>query len=188
MSVITTKVDIDATMKNVGEIARQMYEIQDEINRAKNAIVETLELMDEDLFWALMDNLKKSIKASGNHKIGVERFIHNASYGHVAVEGKFTEIMDVLRFLKTYEAKVGALYKPLFKVIEGYGDDSYSDMIDSFPLFGRERYEKALKGEIEGDSENQYQGENYIRTTMDNALNEKFAGVCRSIDDEEDEE
>jgi rubrerythrin len=51
-----------------------------------------------------------------------------------------------MRFAKTYERKAASLYKPLFEVAEGRGDDSYGDLLDNLPLIGREAYEKALNG------------------------------------------
>jgi len=185
MSVIKTTIDIKATMKNVGEIARQMYQIQDEISKAKSAIIEELEPIEDKYFWAMIDVINKNIKQTKNHKIGVERFIHNASFGHVDILGHETDIIDVLRFYKAYQVKTGELYNSLLLIIEGYGDDSYGDIVDSFPLFGKERYEKALKGKIEGKSEDQYQGENYIRLTMDKKTDETFARACCRNDDEE---
>lgn len=87
--------------------------------------------------------------------------------------------MTALRFYKTYRRLKARLSKALWDVIEGFGDDGYGDVIDSFPLFGRERAEKALKGEIEGESRDQYQGENYIGMSLENALFEYYASSCR---------
>ena len=51
-----------------------------------------------------------------------------------------------MRFAKTYGIKAAALYKPLFEVVEGRGDDSYGDLLDNLPLIGREVYDKAIEG------------------------------------------
>lgn len=130
--------------------------------------------LDDNEFWAMIDELNTEIRRTGkkpDYELAFERFCWEYAFRN---ENK---IDKVVRFIKTYESKVAALYKPLNEVIEGYGDDGYGDILDSFPLFGREKYEKALKGEIKGDP---YQGENYIKMKLTDAAFEKFGQTLKN--------
>ena len=48
---------------------------------------------------------------------------------------------ELIQFAKTYDTMKSKLYKPLFDVVEGKGDDGYSDLLDNLPLVGQELYE-----------------------------------------------
>jgi hypothetical protein len=151
--------------------------------------IAAMPLMKDDLFWALLEALraKLGVDEEGNVKLGdrternVEDFVWEFAFGSTAKKcGVEADIYVLMSFVKTYEEKVHDLYGSLFDVIEGFGDDGFNDLIDSFPLFGRVRYEKALKGEIEGTSRQQYQGENYIRTALYYGAVKYYGSVCRS--------
>jgi hypothetical protein len=165
------------------------------LKRSFSLYLNTVPELEDDKFWAMIEDLKKEILGTyyskeektiekADIRLGISRFTWNYAHGD-----KSDQMDDLLSFVKTYEVKKGALYRPLFDVIEGYGDDGYGDVLDSFPLFGRKRYEMALNGEIEGDSEDQYQGENYIRMTLEDQTFEKFGQLmdhtARDIDSEE---
>jgi hypothetical protein len=51
---------------------------------------------------------------------------------------------DGLRFAKAYERMKGRLARALDRVVEGLGDDSYSDLCDSLPLAGESIIQRAL--------------------------------------------
>jgi hypothetical protein len=177
-SAIATSINVEETFKNVGEIQREINEKQEIIGKAFRAILHQSEAMEEDNFWELIENLNKTIKRTGNHKVGTENFMHNLVFGHSKVGGEDTTVEDGFSFVKAYEEMSGKLSKPLWNVIEGYGDDGYGDIIDSFLLFGKERYMKALEGVIEGEPDAQFQGENYMGTHLEDDLQEKFARSC----------
>jgi len=150
----------------------------------------TLENLDNDTFWDMLADFKKEIDrtipseitnpsiSSAKIRLAINRFIHGYFFGEE------NDISRILRFIKTYRTMSEKLYEPLFKVVEGFGDDGYGDILDSFPLFGRKRYEAALEGKIEGDSEDQYQGENYIETSLES---EAFSLFCSHYRYEADE-
>ena len=150
--------------------------------RVFSAHISEQAILDEHTFWNMIRELNKEIRNtmplekkdnrelwSADIELATDRFVWE--YAHGSKAGSFS---DVLEFIKTYNKKARALYKPLFNVIEGYGDDGYGDMLDAFPLLGKERYDNALEGIIEGDSENQYQGENYIKMKLEDAAFKYF--------------
>ena len=121
----------------------------------------TVELLSDNEFWSMVKDLRKQIEGTmpdktstslfyADMRLATDRFFHSYVFGK--------DVEKALSFVRTYRVKSDALYRPLFDVIEGFGDDGYGDVLDSFPLFGKKRYEKALNGEIEGTSEAQYQG------------------------------
>jgi hypothetical protein len=177
-SAIATSINVEETFKNVGKLQSEINEKKEVIGKAFRAILHQSEAMEEDKFWELIENLNKTIKRTENHKVGTENFMHNLAFGHSKVSGEATTVEDGFSFVKAYEEMSGKISKPLWDVIEGFGDDGYGDVIDSFLLFGKERYLKALEGEIEGKSEDQYQGENYMSMHLENDLEEKFAIGC----------
>jgi hypothetical protein len=51
---------------------------------------------------------------------------------------------EAIRFARTWRELIRRLYRPLFEVIEGRGDDAYGDLLDALPLAGREVVQKSL--------------------------------------------
>jgi len=152
--------------------------------------LDTLESLDDDTFWDMLADFKKEIDrtipsgiedpsvSNARVKLAVSRFSHKYYFE------ENEKVETLLRFVTTYNRKTSAIYEPLFKVVEGFGDDGYGDILDSFPLFGRKRYEAALEGKIEGDSKAQYQGENYIATSLESEAFSLFCSHCRYEADE----
>ena len=152
--------------------------------------LDTLEDLDDDTFWNMLAELKKQInrtipskiKATSVNDARIKLACSRLSHGYFFKENEKVETL--LRFVKTYSRKANKLYTPLFKVIEGFGDDGFDDILDSFPLFGRKRYEAALEGKIEGDSDNQDQGENYIAMSLESEAFKLFCSHTRSEADQ----
>jgi hypothetical protein len=187
---VAVKVDIEETQRNIGKLQSVIDENKNKINRAVSVISGELELLPMEDFWKVIEKLNDDLKGyDGIYKItksGLEKFANNSCFGHLRDIDTDHNIM--LRFIKTYEELCGKIYTALYNVIEGFGDDSYGDIIDSFPLFGEESVNKALDGEIEGSSEDQYQGENYVKTTLRDTIYEKYAIACKYEHSKEDEE
>jgi len=164
---------IEQMEKTVGTLQGEISERISKVEKLVDKLIEGSALMGDDDFWAAIKDLAKEVKyAKDNTKLACDRFLHEYIFG------RKTDPYAAMRFIRTYNKKVDALYKPLFDTIDGFGDDGYGDILDSFPLFGRERYEKALKGEIEGSSKDQYQGENYMRMSLEDVFKKKFAIAC----------
>jgi len=183
-AVVQTRLDVMATCKEVAKRHEQLKRAEREIGCAYTAIMNEVAPIYYEDFWPLIDVLNKEIKRLGSHRLGVESFVHNAAFGHTSyyplgsTKKVYTTMDMTMGFVKRYEQICEDLYKPLFDVIEGFGDDGYGDILDSFPLHGRQRVEMGLKGEIDGTSEDQYQGENYVRMNLNDTLTKKFAMKC----------
>ena len=187
MSAIATTINVKKTEQNIANLQGQANAMFKEIRTAVEALVDEADMLPDDMFWFLMEELKTQVRRNSGkdgtitHAIAkgaTKSTLHNITYGHIGK--KETGRETALQFVKTFQEKSSKLYKPLFDVIKGFGDDGYGDILDSFLLFGQERYEKALKGEIVGSSEDQYQGENYFSMSLDDALYEVYAQSCQS--------
>jgi len=184
MTATSYEVDLSAMEAQLGRLDMELRTINTEIRRIIAKLIREAKPLDDEVFWELtveeLSQLFKNFAQDGHaaYKRTTSEFIRKLVYEK---EDPYLAI----RYIKTYDIKVSALYRPLFGVIEGCGDDGYGDVLDSFPLFGRERYEKALKGEIVGTSEEQYQGENYISMSLTDALYDKMPRQLRPDIDEE---
>jgi len=177
--IIAHAVDIDQTVANIAQAEAEREALTKSITNAVENLVEKSEPLDDSTFWSLVDRLKDFIKIRHNSYVeGIGSFLHTVVFGHYASKGLETDGFTALSFVRMYEEKVASLYKPLFDVIELGGDDTYNDILDSFPLFGKDRFEKALHGEIIGTSEDQYQGENYIGMRLEEKLVDYFSTFC----------
>ena len=164
---------IDAIEQEIGVAKVQINKLQKKIRLEIDSLIAGTSSLSDDEFWALMDELIETVsRRKQNYELAIENFLWDYFFGR-----KVNPYL-MMRFVRTYAEKAGALHQPLSEVITGFGDDGYGDVIDSFPLFGRERYEKALKGQIEGTSEEQTQGENYIASTLNDKYIEKFCIMC----------
>ena len=125
---------------------------------AFNAYYDTLEVLEDTRFWQIMDWYREEVKhlllrevvllneftctlgLKRNNRDAAHELLRKALVGHYH---NFT-VTEAMRFAKTYEAKVAAIYKPLFDTVEGRGDDGYDDLLDSLPLVGKEFYVRCL--------------------------------------------
>jgi len=183
MSAIVTKINTYETEKNIGELQGKMNSLLDEIKSAINAISNEVEELDAVTFWAIIAEIKKRLSrysakdgafSSSDLKGAVESTIHAVTFDHIRDLESDRE--TAIRFVKTYENLTGKISKALWDVVEGYGDDGYGDICDSFPLFGQEVVEQALKGKL--TVEDPYQGENYVCMSLSEKLVEMYAISC----------
>jgi len=152
--------------------------------------LDSLTDLDDNTFWDMITDFKKEIDRTipsrmkdptvndARIKLAASRLSHGCFFKESA------KVETLLRFVATYSRKANKLYTPLFNVIEGFGDDGFGDILDSFPLFGRKRYESALKGKIEGDSDAQDQGENYVAMSLESEAFKLFCSHTRFEADE----
>ena len=172
----------------IGKAVNFTSKAETHIRQNMVTVMYTVPLMDDAKFWELVEDFfnKRLSALSGQkerHEAVARVLAREFTYGSFQDAGIYT----FLSFAKTYAAKVKALYTPLFGVIKGFGDDGYGDILDSFPLFGRDRYEEALLGKITGDSEEQYQGENYVSMHLNDAAQKFFGSYARDKRGEEDD-
>lgn len=137
---------------------------------------------NDELFWRYTDILREKIRI--NFDSTIDDLIRNTEGTEIdyniqkenlsqSISDFWDEVVNTiddvpiyLRYCVTYKIKSDNLYETLRDTITGFGDDGYSDVLDSFVLFGKERYEMAIDGEIIGSSRDQYQGENYIKRRL----------------------
>lgn len=159
--------DLDVQMKHAGGTVKGLVD----------RVLGELPGLSDDEFWEQLADLKEEwerVKDSGDSRLAIERFLWKFFHG-----GKNDPVLAV-RFVKTYRSKVEALGLSLNTVITGCGSDTFGDVIDSFPLFGHDMYEQAVRGKLidKDDYRVWYQGENYFRTFLRDELCEKMRGAA----------
>jgi hypothetical protein len=120
-----------------------LMNLERECENLGDALIDEFSLLDDDLFWKAIDAIRLEIDLLDDKKsIGG---ILNEFFRSVVVERDWDKWCKAVGFLRTYEAKCSPLYS--MKVYKGYaGDDTHGDICDSFPLNGKEVYEKAFQG------------------------------------------
>jgi rubrerythrin len=137
-----TTTEIDAKL-GVAE-ARALVIATAKFNKAMIGLEYTLPPLTDDEFWSILAVYRKEVLSSIRAGRKSEASAHNLQ---CRMESRGEQKAALyMRFAKTYELKASKLYKPLFEVVEGRGDDGYGDLLDNLPLIGREVYEKALDG------------------------------------------
>lgn len=171
---------------NIGRMFVEIQRLEERLNNKVGTLISESEDMSDDVFWSLTGELINKIEEFNNAEKATSIFLQDLINKRYIDCDADCDADTALSYVKKYNEMSGKLYTPLFNVIEGYGDDGYGDIIDAFPLFGRERYEKALKGEIEGNSENQYQGEQYIKLNLFEKLVKIYSCDCYCKYDEKE--
>jgi len=175
-------VKLTTTNKIRSEIA-QLAKERERANEKIRVMVHNLQNgakpLPEKRFWELVKELKRQLEQTKNRR---DDDWNTRSGVHNFYCYNFTQdLMEMVRFVKTYDDKVTALHKSekLNENITGCGDDRYGDTLDSFPLFGQQRYKRAIeKGNPYKNMkhlEAQYykpifQGENYICMTLNDHI------------------
>lgn len=125
--------------------------------------VDSLASLDDDQFWKWVDRLKEYLPSKKqDHLNGMLspffRFVLDYK------EESATSFNEVLRFSKTYKEKVSSVRKVCEKTIQGCSSDTFYDLMDTFPLLGKEMYDKAMDGHMWGDYKDAglYLGEWYV--------------------------
>jgi len=135
--------------------ALSLQKAQTEYEKAYLDFLNTLEPLDDDTFWKMLDFLRNLLIERGIKGPALSRAVdelfrlpafwrgcERGTCGGGSDPGYTT--IDAIRFAETYDAKKDALYNPLFDVVEGRGDDGYGDLLDSLVLLGRDLYTKCV--------------------------------------------
>ena len=152
-------------VKQIATLARERDKANDEAKTLIYTLARESDPMPEKRFWELVKGLRKLLEQSN---WASETSIHN-----FYCEFFTNELTEMVRFYKTYDEKVCQLHRSeeLFDNIQVCSDDTFGDILDSFPLLGQVRFNRAVtKGnpyktmeELESkDSKAINQGENYI--------------------------
>ena len=141
-SEMTTKTELDLTLAVA--TARAFVIAEDGFEKAMMALERAIEPLSDDEFWPMVDAFRAEILGGFCSDRTTEQNAHNL-HCHMAERGE-AKALKYMRFAKAWEAKKSVAYSPLFDTIKDRGDDGYGDFLDSFPLVGREVFEKALTG------------------------------------------
>lgn len=179
-SIVVTSIDLKKTEENIARVVAESNKL---LQRACEGIDEiyyhNTELMNDVSFWVLINELNLHIKRADSHSQGVSNFMSNFMWGHLNTSVKFAGRKCVMSFVLTYRDKRSAVMDALDQKITDLSDDGFSDMVDSFPLFGQEMFEKAINREIEGDGHKYYQGENYMMSSLEKHMKHLCLESCR---------
>jgi hypothetical protein len=186
--VVETNINVKETNSNIGKLQKEIDANKKIVKDAILKIVSEYKPLPEDLFWICVDVLNKSCNNYGITQESVNAFMSNLIFGHSRAFIPGTEDTKkareiAARFFLTFCQKKNALYTPLHSIVNGFGDDSFGDLVDSFILFGQERYELALQGKILGSEKDQYQGENYLENMLEAELVNVYAQSCVDLID-----
>lgn len=180
------------TRRNLITAAYQLDNWKSRWNKQFRAFFEAQKPLSADRFWELLPLFRSEIVHQYQFNV------KNAAYEFFrkpACDAVSYTLDEALRFAVTYRQMSEALYTPLFDVITDRGDDSYGDLLDAMPLAGRVIYEKCLSkyygnnvaiesaigDEIPKLARFIMRGENYIRSTLNDAAAERYSYVLRHL-------
>ena len=124
----------------------------------------TVGTLETDRFWELL-NIYRDILLSNHRKFDTEiacdeffrrstcisgvnvRYFGDDPPKEGETEGGYT-YLEALSFVRSYQTHVSKVYKALDGLELERGDDSYSDLCDSFPLLGQSLFNMAISGKI----------------------------------------
>lgn len=193
-------------MTHLTTLAMNSYNADREYERAFGDYYNSLKPLDDDRYYEMAPALIGLLR----ERLSVERAsstlaVKNAidEFMRLAVVGEANySLEDCVRFTAKHEEIKAALYKPLFDVIEGRGDDGYGDLLDGLALalprnlaedtlagkFGAERFFKeAFHEAIHTDLHGLFwHGENYFGMRLrDEALARTKNEAVKSVLDSE---
>jgi hypothetical protein len=199
------------------EIAVASLQAEEKYQKAFWSYVESIEPLSDERFWELVPEFVNEIRCfyfgygrTDGVKDAAREFVRKT----VVNQATWT-LEETIQFAKTWREVKSRLYKPLFDVVEGYSDDSYSDLRDALPCLGKDFINRCLNEEIAkkrfipdakeriSDMAAEYQvnfeslcqfilqGENYMSSALEDAAKRYFAtealiGVEDPYADEDD--
>ena len=204
-------------MTAISKLAQDKRDADKAYETAFTVYLQKFKPMEVNLFWEMIDVFRDEIKSRMEYGTAVGDASHNMfckfvyrSYvdSDVGVwpEEEMGRWEQMARFLARYSEVSRDLYKRLIKMPGiGHGDDSYGDLIDSLPLAGRKICSDIMEDNIANDKQLVasfdgpgmdppdklrdfiLRGENYIKTTFDEALSNSFVSVALRDDEPEEE-
>jgi len=175
------------------EALQTMWDAKKAFGKIQREFIRTVEKelgpMDDDNFWRYVDQLKELMERYKRYKAGrntVKDACHELFRKAVVHHGN-DAYLNCVRFSIKWEKLTREVSKMLYEhpSSEGLGGDSYGDMLDSFPIHGRETTENVLNGKIDKDS--YYIGENYFRLHLEEAAKIYFKTYITNIQEEEEQ-
>jgi hypothetical protein len=149
---------------NIHELAIAKHTADVTYHEGFRAYMDDLDCLNDDRFWDILNKFRSLLNRKGlSTTLAVDELFRLATETDaVATDaelsiGQSDSTLETIRFAKTYRVKAAALYKPLFDVIEGRGDDSYGDLLDNLPLMGQDMYKQLI-----GNGEKSNYGNNSV--------------------------
>lgn len=139
MATTETKLDLSKAI----EASRAFVIAKKGFQATMRALEREIAPLGDDEFWPLVEKYREQVLTGFRLHQESKAMAHNLLEEEEEGEARTLKLMA---FAKAWGAKKGAAYRPLFDAIQDRGDDGYGDFLDSFPLVGREVYEKALTG------------------------------------------
>ena len=162
--------------------------------------------LPEDRFWQLQRVFVREVvtyrfgygRSNGVEQAARELFrkpLADDFHGRGDDDAPRYSLREAIQFARSWRELSRRLYRPLFDVVEGRGDDAYGDLLDALPLAGREVVHKSLDHaygnhrQFEQDvrdacgdqprlAELILHGENYVAMALMEAAQEYFAIWC----------
>lgn len=186
--------DVMSKIQKISDAAKKVKAAQTDLDKVVFSFTNELVLvpMCNKDFWTLLHHLKEiiltfrdSLERSNWPEGASDEFCRSAITCQTSEEDKTKAIIRCVKFANAYRQKVREAHKRFSDLHDQekhkffMGDDTFSDMCDSFPLHGQEVFEEAMRGNLPEDPE---LGENYMRMSLENAakkwLVETAKGNC----------
>ena len=144
--VSSQQLEITAMGANCAKMANEIF-----VNSLRQLIATVNEYSDDDERLFQVSHLYRRVFTYNSfHQKDSQRMIHEVvrqlMTGEANKNGRDLNFIDALRFVKTISNMKRPLSSQLYDVVEGKGDDSYGDFLDSFILVGKDVWEKTLSG------------------------------------------
>jgi len=143
---------------NIHELAIAKHTADVTYHEGFRAYMDDLDCLNDDRFWDILNKFRSLLNRKGlSTTLAVDELFRLATETDADVGENNYSTLEAIRFAKTYRVKAAVLYKPLFDVIEGRGDDSYGDLLDNLPLMGQDMYKQLI-----GDGEKSNYGNHSV--------------------------
>lgn len=149
-----------------------LYKAEEDYGKAFGELKNESELMEDSKFWKVVDYFRNNeIDLRFDYKLMKRSTVEFARKVRCEYkEVSMIKVEDLIPFLKTYYEKVNDLYKPLFDIAENRRDDSYGDLLDTFPLLGEDMYNKAINKKFRNNA--------HMEAEICNAVNNRCLSAC----------
>jgi hypothetical protein len=142
---------------NIHELAIAKHTADVTYHEGFRAYMDDLDCLNDDRFWDILNKFRSLLNRKRlSTTLAVDELFRLANETDLVAQAEEYQergidvgdnnysTLETIRFAKTYRVKAAALYKPLFDVIEGRGDDSYGDLLDNLPLMGQDMYKQLI--------------------------------------------
>lgn len=163
-------------LRSMIKLNERMSKIKKENKSIVSHLLKSVPLMEEDEFWSEIERLNKFItridegysSSFQNFPYSITQFLEKED--EKTFRDKIKGMMKFMSFVATYYDKIVKLHTRQFHAKLNCSDDSFYDIVDSYPLYGRVKYNEALELEVSGEASEYYQGENYVLRNLNKRI------------------